>query len=964
MPLDRPAQLISAAAESGHISWPVLVRAHAALDTYFSEDRIKALKFAVASEHASRQQISHDGTHVRSDDLRRARARGAREREARERAGLQEHEVSLDVGPETYFDKEGKPFEREHRRRTITTRFSQSTVEAALSMLLRCAQTALDVEMANNTPPELAAERSGSTRCVLIWTPAMKNRLRTGLAPRLPAYVTAALWRGERLTARQLTPPGSPPVEQLLVGLSWKIPPAAAVGAPATGTSGMHGGRPIIDLSASLYDKDFKFLKAVSWQNLTCCGITHSGDWCGQSAAAGETVRETITIDARLLLEGHPEHIVEKEAARRKRARFDESTQPSDVPCSANKPVEDMPHDANGTPVDNCANRALMLQIRRLVRHLQHNEIFWRWLGYIEPPPTEDLGGGSMMDAVGNDEQLWNCHSCYQLANTTKFCRKCGGSRHSWGMDANGDHSGGPAPLDTADPVLAMIAEAADAVAEEEKAAAEEEKVAAEASRSGSGTIKFRNGVTYRGQYDAGRRPHGSGTMTFRNGDTYVGQYDAGRRHGHGKFVAIGSHRGEYFEGRWKEDMPVPVYMVQANGHCLECNQRERQQEVARQEHRWRELGPIPSCKYIVIGAYAYSGQDMDALDEASMYVANPHGRGAGPGGMQVLTACRLTGAGTVNAGLCLTLHAAVAPGQPPGVEIMALDHTVKGSQQATAEGASRLLGRVVKAAVDAPDPITLGPLACLYASRLVPPPPPPPDRGGATVAAAAGAAPPLFVLHGGQTSLQAVSAVPGQQVGENSMEFMRRLRITLAELEPASQPDLSLLTNTISSLTAGSLTAGSGGVGRTWSDNHELDAVPVSAGGPAAAAAASGMDVDAPGSGQYRIPRKSQAKVTDGSGAGLAALEKLVVFTDGLTSIEAVAEHTVLAEEGGRGAGPTAAREMTRVGLTVVQMGEAGCHVQKRTVSRPGTSSPAPAPVTVVSGWDCLRELVAAVGD
>lgn len=47
-------------------------------------------------------------------------------------------------------------------------------------------------------------------------------------------------------------------------------------------------------------------------------------------------------------------------------------------------------------------------------------------------------------------------------------------------------------------------------------------------------------------------------------------------------------------------------------------------------------------------------------------------------------------------------------------------------------------VAEVVKQAIGATEPLSLGPLACLYASRLAPPP-----AGGGE------AAPPLLVLHG-----------------------------------------------------------------------------------------------------------------------------------------------------------------------------------------------------------------------
>lgn len=53
----------------------------------------------------------------------------------------------------------------------------------------------------------------------------------------------------------------------------------------------------------------------------------------------------------------------------------------------------------------------------------------------------------------------------------------------------------------------------------------------------------------------------------------------------------------------------------------------------------------FPAARYVVLGVYSYSRQKFDALEDASVFVANPHARGSGPGGMAVIGAARLTGA-------------------------------------------------------------------------------------------------------------------------------------------------------------------------------------------------------------------------------------------------------------------------------------------------------------------------------
>jgi hypothetical protein len=56
-----------------------------------------------------------------------------------------------------------------------------------------------------------------------------------------------------------------------------------------------------------------------------------------------------------------------------------------------------------------------------------------------------------------------------------------------------------------------------------------------------------------------------------------------------------------------------------------------------------------PTCKYAALMVYAYSGQSMDELGDASVFVANANSSGSGPGGTDILSAAKLTGKGTAN---------------------------------------------------------------------------------------------------------------------------------------------------------------------------------------------------------------------------------------------------------------------------------------------------------------------------
>lgn len=60
-------------------------------------------------------------------------------------------------------------------------------------------------------------------------------------------------------------------------------------------------------------------------------------------------------------------------------------------------------------------------------------------------------------------------------------------------------------------------------------------------------------------------------------------------------------------------------------------------------------LSRYPKARYVVLAVYNYSRQEWDALEDASVFVANPNMRGTGPGGVAVIAAARLTGAATTS---------------------------------------------------------------------------------------------------------------------------------------------------------------------------------------------------------------------------------------------------------------------------------------------------------------------------
>lgn len=77
----------------------------------------------------------------------------------------------------------------------------------------------------------------------------------------------------------------------------------------------------------------------------------------------------------------------------------------------------------------------------------------------------------------------------------------------------------------------------------------------------------------------------------------------------------------------------------------------------------------FPTARYIVLAVYSFSRQKWDDLEDASVFVANPHARGSGPGGMAVIGAARLTGAATTSiAGYLDLTPAAGAPEPQPEI--------------------------------------------------------------------------------------------------------------------------------------------------------------------------------------------------------------------------------------------------------------------------------------------------------
>ena len=69
--------------------------------------------------------------------------------------------------------------------------------------------------------------------------------------------------------------------------------------------------------------------------------------------------------------------------------------------------------------------------------------------------------------------------------------------------------------------------------------------------RSGQGSITWRNGDSYEGDFLADKLS-GSGVYTFKSGDVYEGDFLDGKKHGRGKYT---SFDGSYYEGEFANDL-------------------------------------------------------------------------------------------------------------------------------------------------------------------------------------------------------------------------------------------------------------------------------------------------------------------------------------------------------------------------------------------------------------------------
>lgn len=133
--------------------------------------------------------------------------------------------------------------------------------------------------------------------------------------------------------------------------------------------------------------------------------------------------------------------------------------------------------------------------------------------------------------------------------------------------------------------------------------------------------------------------------------------------------LAYDFSRHKVYDAEWKHiahcsfDTPgLSIHGVQHSGDITRAPYPDGARETCRINFD-SLLGGFPAARYIVLAVYSYTRQHWDTLEDASVFVANPHARGSGPGGMAVIGAARLTGAATTSIAGFLDLAPAPSAG-------------------------------------------------------------------------------------------------------------------------------------------------------------------------------------------------------------------------------------------------------------------------------------------------------------
>jgi hypothetical protein len=191
-----------------------------------------------------------------------------------------------------------------------------------------------------------------------------------------------------------------------------------------------------------------------------------------------------------------------------------------------------------------------------------------------------------------------------------------------------------------------------------------------------------------------------------------------------------------------------------------------------------------PEAAHIAILVFAYSGQDMDDLYDASVFVADPSCTGSGPGGTRILSAARLTGKGKVNVAGFVSVEQASTT-RAPRQYLTCVDATMGFSNASAASSkdiVSKTLKRLTRAAAQQERRLNLAQLSAMQAVAM--------------------GADEIIVLHGSaeagdfETYRRPISSLASSD-RQFDFPFFESVCDRLGELTPATAIDFSKLEGT-----------------------------------------------------------------------------------------------------------------------------------------------------------------------
>eukprot|EP00940_MAST-03C_sp_MAST-3C-sp2_P003209 g3209.t1 len=108
----------------------------------------------------------------------------------------------------------------------------------------------------------------------------------------------------------------------------------------------------------------------------------------------------------------------------------------------------------------------------------------------------------------------------------------------------------------------------------------------------------------------------------------------------------------------------------------------------------------FPKCRYVAIVVYSFSGQSLDTLPDASVFIADPTKSGSGPGNCQVIAANRMSGVGGVKFCGYLSIEAGLEPRDPTHLVYFNANQSLN-SQARSATMSAKLIKTTLERMVD-----------------------------------------------------------------------------------------------------------------------------------------------------------------------------------------------------------------------------------------------------------------------